>query len=888
MVSLVKPLEDNVFGIPFNISDGLGEMTPHLRNSPNRLADLMFIGEDRHIGLQDVSQMLIKIEPNADLSRDDWVKLAMAVYDEFSEFGREPFEAWSRRSTSYDPDDFDAMWNSMNRGGGITIATLVKKAFESGWTPLPKTPEEIAQLEAEAKVRQAYNAVISEQKAKEKAEQHLIASEEAQSIFESAKPAPENHSYLMNKQVKPHGVKVDANGTLIIPITGTQSPFIGKFQSLQLIYRNGDKRFTKGGKKSGGYYIIQQIEDAPIIICEGFATGATIAEHYANNCTVICAFDAGNLIHVAKAFRENYSSLNIIIAADNDRIDENGNPRTENPGVKAATRAAQAVVGELVIPVFAEDEIGSDWNDRYLLDIEVGLSAEEIKSKFQTLNASSISSNELEQEPVIIPLVVDLPDVRPFEFDLLPSSLEPWLKDIQARMQCPADFLAVGAMVAIAGLIGRKVGIYPKQFDDWLVIPNLWGAMIGRPSIMKTPALSEVMKPIHRLAKLAEEEYQQILVDHEVDNIALEAEKKVAEDAIKKAAKSSDPLKMEVAKNNYRLVLEAESNSTPTEKRYIVNDATVEALGIKLNENPNGVILLRDELAGWIRGLDREDKANDRAFYLECFNGSGFYIYDRVGRGTLKIESTTLSIIGGIQPSVLAPHIAQSINNGTGNDGFIQRFQLAVYPDDCKEWVNVDRYPDKVAKEKAFELFKRLVTLPERRDEEGSVIGLRFDQQAQQVFNSWREQLELTIRVKDIHPALESHLAKYRSLLPSIALLLELADNPEAKSVGVVATNKAVRWCEYLQSHMNRIYAGAVDNDILAAQKVLENREKLGNPFKPREIAQKGWAGLKTTTEVKAALSVLVEHGYLIEQIKTHMTGGRPSEIYQWNTALKN
>lgn len=491
-------------------------------------------------------------------------------------------------------------------------------------------------------------------------------------------------------------------------------------------------------------------------------------------------------------------------------------------------------------------------------------------------------------EPDIIPLVVDLPEVESFDYGLLPESLRPWISDIQERVQCPPDFLAIGCMIGMAGLVGRKVGVYPKQKDVWLVIPNLWGAMIGRPSIMKTPALNEVLKPIYHLIKKEEERYQKQQLDYEVEKTEIEMRKKVAESELKKAlnGKGKDALRnAELAKENLREVLEKECECMPVESRIIVNDATVEALGVKLNENPNGLLLVRDEMVGWIKGLDREDKANDKAFYLECFNGSGFYAYDRIGRGTIKIESTTVSIIGGIQPAKLSPYLAQAVSMGTNDDGFIQRFQLAVYPDDNKDWRNVDRYPDKEAKERAFVLFEQLHAMDPKRTEEGEVFGLRFTPDAQSLFDQWRKELENEIRSDDIHPAVESHLAKYRSLIPSLALLLELADSPESQVVSLSALNKAIEWGVYLKSHMLRIYNGAIETDVIAAKKILDSHAKLPERFKVREVTQKGWTGLKATKDVKASLSVLVEHGYLIEEVST-MTGGRPSESYRWNQSL--
>lgn len=489
-----------------------------------------------------------------------------------------------------------------------------------------------------------------------------------------------------------------------------------------------------------------------------------------------------------------------------------------------------------------------------------------------------------------IPLSVALPEVQAFDSNLLPKSLHGWITDIKERMQCPIDFLAIGAVIGLAGLIGRKVGIYPKEFDDWIVIPNLFGAMIGRPSIMKTPALNEILKPLNRLIKMAEEECEQNQIEFEVAKISLGMRKKAAEKNLEKAHKLTGPnagKEVAAAKADLRTILEEEAEAVPVERRFIVNDPTVEALGAILNQNPNGVILVRDEITGWMKSLDREDRPNDRAFILECFNGNGFYVYDRIGRGTLKIESLTLSIIGGIQPSKLMPYINGAVNGGSGDDGLLQRFQLAVYPDDSKDWIHIDRVPDKAAKDEAFELYQRLAEMPERRTDEAGIIGLRFDAVAQPAFNSWWYQLENSIRADDFHPAIESHLAKYRSLIPSLAVILELADNPQAQSVGMAALSKAIRWGEYLKSHMMRIYNGAIDADTIAAKKILDNRDKLPDQFKAKEVQQKGWTGLKTVKETKAALSVLVEHGILIDEVNTR-TGGRPSESYQWNPEIKN
>ena len=122
---------------------------------------------------------------------------------------------------------------------------------------------------------------------------------------------------------------------------------------------------------------------------------------------------------------------------------------------------------------------------------------------------------------------IPLPDLRvpvpPFDPELLPARLRPWLGDISERMQCPPEFPAVGALVALASLVGRQLGIRPKRHDDWLVVPNLWGAVVGRPGVMKSPALEEVTKPAHAARVEAVKAHEAAMVEFETDTAAHEA-----------------------------------------------------------------------------------------------------------------------------------------------------------------------------------------------------------------------------------------------------------------------------------------------------------------------------------------------------------------------------
>lgn len=490
--------------------------------------------------------------------------------------------------------------------------------------------------------------------------------------------------------------------------------------------------------------------------------------------------------------------------------------------------------------------------------------------------------------PAPQPLPDDLPSVLPFDFDLLPAVFRPWIEDITERLQCPPDYSAVAAMVALAGIVGRKLGIRPKRQDDWLVIPNLWGMAVGRPSLMKTPALLEPLKPIKRLeveAKAAFDAAQRELVGSEA---VASARAKCTKDKIKAAIKDGkDPTAL--AKE-----LIQDDAEIPIRRRYLVNDATVEKLGELLNENPNGVIQFRDELSGWFRTLDKEGHEQARSFYLECWNGHGRYTFDRISRGTLDIEAACVSILGGIQPGPLQAYLCDAVRGGAGDDGTMQRFQLAVWPDSPSDWRNVDRWPDSTARDAASEVFFRLDKATgdelggqhDKFDPDG-IPFVRFSPiGAQEQFDEWRENLERRLRGQE-HPVIEAHLAKYRSLVPSLALLIELADS-QGGNVSSESLSKAIRWAAYLESHARRLYGAAVKPDVFAAkalaQKIIAG--ELGEQFTLRDVYHKGWSGLSDRAAVQQAADVLIDFDWL--RRVTEQTDGRPRTMYVINPKIRD
>lgn len=547
-------------------------------------------------------------------------------------------------------------------------------------------------------------------------------------------------------------------------------------------------------------------------------------------------------------------------------------PDADEPGRKHAERVAASLtdaasVKTVVLPGGAKD--ASEW-------IAAGGTLEQLTQLCEAVSANttvSHAANDSGWSPPV-PLGDDLPPVELFDETLLPESLRSVVVDTSERMQVPPDYVATAIIVCLAGCVSRRAEIQPKACDDsWWEVCNLWGGIVGLPGFLKTPVLAAITAPLVGLETGLRDQYEKESEGYEHEkrkyDILLDAWKANAKRKAKANSSISD--------------FEEEKPDPPVQQRLIINDPTHQKLHDILRENPLGVLVLRDELTGLLATLDQEGKEGARQFFLECWSGKGGFTMDRIQRGSVHAPNVCISLLGGIQPARLRSYLVDALKDGPSNDGLIQRFQVLVYPDHPSSFSYIDRLPNSAAFERLAQTYRKLHHLQSTR--------FRFAPDAQEMFAEWYCRLQQRIRTAvSSEAAINMHLNKYPKLMPVLCTLFHLADGQTTTEISLPYAQIGADYCNYAETHARRIYSCITSPQLKAARdlakKILERRIGETGSFNIREIYLKGWSGLSEPDQVRPAIKILEELGWVRPERRAMGLPGRPPERYEINPLI--
>ncbi|GEM_PF-638869 len=548
--------------------------------------------------------------------------------------------------------------------------------------------------------------------------------------------------------------------------------------------------------------------------------------------------------------------------------------------VDADENALKSDIKNIALQIgLGEDEIDQTMNAAFQAGVENPKNLDHVveKQTAKTDKKNHMSATDLHEASLVwdepVPLGSDLPDVPSMDLDdvqdMLPSALGRWIVDGSERLSVPYEFMAGPSLVMLSAAIGARLRIYPKQHDkSWLQTPNLWGVNIASPSAKKSPVQAAALKPLKMVENGWIEEFANASDERMLDLKILNSEinsikRKISSDKHKKDRKK---LREEYASlEKQKAFLDAQKP-----KRAIVNDMTVEMLGELMNKNEQGLLLVEDEMSRLLNSFDKKGHETDRCFFLTAWNGDTSYSVDRILRGSLYIRQAVLSITGNIQPDVMSNFTARYLK--TSNDGFLQRFQIAIWPDIEASSDLVDRKPDDEALNHICKLVRDIIDeVPNQILELKLGEGVHLDVEAQKLFDEWQKKnKEAAIYYRDMEcTALEAHLSKYPSLVSSLALIfwvVDLLDNAvEGSAVNAINMQRAIKWCDFLTGHAFRLFRMQLDPARAAAFIIAEkiNSRVLTSGESVRTLNRSKWSGLTDSAITRQGLQYLEDRNWL-------------------------
>lgn len=459
--------------------------------------------------------------------------------------------------------------------------------------------------------------------------------------------------------------------------------------------------------------------------------------------------------------------------------------------------------------------------------------------------------------------------------DVFPAGWAAWIEAAAESKGAPADYVAVALLSVVGALIGNARWAHPRE--EWQEPPAISAALIGNPSAGKSPALDALTAPLAEIEAADNEDWKERKREHLTAKTATAERRATWEKEVKKAVGLGNPPPLMPA--------DAEEPDVPQRRRILSTDPTVEKAARLSAANPRGLVLLRDELAGWIAGMDRYSNSagRDRAFWLQAYGGRP-WMPDRVkdGDNEVSVPNLTWSVVGGIQPDRLATLLLAG-----DDDGLAARF-LYTWPAPQRP----KRSRDGLAVARAREWLARLRALPWTPP---APLLVPFDRAAQAALQEWREE------VAGMEEGAAGLFLSWLGKLPGFAVRLSLifahlawCEHGRGAPPGEVREADMLRALTFLANYAvpmaRRCFGEAAlpeaERDARRLARWLLRRQPIPATLNVRALRRmQDGPGIPTPDRIKAALDELAALGW-VRQADRGGTNGRPRNDWTVNPAL--
>lgn len=397
-------------------------------------------------------------------------------------------------------------------------------------------------------------------------------------------------------------------------------------------------------------------------------------------------------------------------------------------------------------------------------------------------------------------------DALKFPIEIFPEFIQNYIIECNDKLDNNIDYMGSALLWAMSVIVGNSIQIEVKK--GWRESPVLWISIVGRAGIGKTPSIDNTLFPLERINS---KEIKKYIKDKELFD---------QYEALSKKEKEDYP---EIKK--------------PVKKQFIANDITLEALVDLHQESDNSVGVFKDELAGWLKDMNKYRAGSDLEFWLSTWSGKSVNL-NRMTRSGSFIDRPFIPVFGGIQPSIFNSFYTDD----NKENGFMDRILLS-YPE-----VNVDKYNENELSESLINGYKETIiymydqiNLKIVRDEEGDIIPAI----ATMTSDAKKEWVRIFNEITELQNSdeeneyLKSMYPKQKSYIPRFALLINIMncffdENTEALEVTKESVLKAARLSDYFIANAKKIKVDNIEkNGMINTMKKSEtNEEKVFSMYK--------------------------------------------------------
>jgi hypothetical protein len=464
----------------------------------------------------------------------------------------------------------------------------------------------------------------------------------------------------------------------------------------------------------------------------------------------------------------------------------------------------------------------------------------------------------------------ELPEAEPFPLDVFPADLQDFVREGAKALACPPDYFAGPLLVMSGAAMGASRALAVKP--NYLQRGVLYLAVVASPGSGKTPAQEIVVEPAHETEERIQNTWDKAMTAYEADmeeyEAKLKAYRKSQEQSSRKKKDTEDQGQAERPHKPDRPILE----------RLTVSDATAEALVPILKENPRGVVLVRDELIGWVQAMNqyREGgKGADQQFWLSAWSSSTVTVDRKKTHdlGPLRVRHPVIGVVGGLTPDKLQALRGTGPRQKIDQDGFIDRI-LPCFPTEMptieENWLEISEE----ALQKLRTVMDRLRDLKMVPVEEAGVIKgyrpfvVKFTAEGKRAWQQFTRTHAEERNAEDFPPHLIGPWSKLRGYGARLALIvhfLRLACGEVTdENVDGESMNRAARLVAYFKSHTRKMYAVMdADPNNAAAKKLLRWIAEGGRQFTRRDAYRAVRGTCKTVDHIDPILHLLENHGYI-------------------------